>query len=73
MKKFTRIVDRVTFKGSNKVYGLFTVDMDVDNLKGSKEYYNKINDADNENINGIIRELISFNNRNCAFEEGNVD
>lgn len=36
MKKYTRYIDRVTVKGSNKPIGLYTVDMDYEDLPRSK-------------------------------------
>lgn len=37
MKSYTRYIDRVTVKGSIRPIGLYTVDMDVDNLPVKKE------------------------------------
>jgi hypothetical protein len=37
LKKFTRYIDRVTFKGSTEPMGLYTIDMIVDNLPPSKD------------------------------------
>ena len=36
MKMFTRYIDRVTVKGSSNPIGLYTVDMDYENLPRSK-------------------------------------
>jgi hypothetical protein len=32
MKQFCRNIDRVTVKGSNQPIGLYTVDLDLDNI-----------------------------------------
>lgn len=37
MKRYTRYIDRVTVKGSIRPIGLFTVDMDVENLPQKRE------------------------------------
>ena len=37
MKRYTRYIDRVTITGSFTPMGLYTVDMDVDDLPPSKE------------------------------------
>lgn len=37
MKNYARYIDRVTVKGSIRPIGLYTVDMDVDNLPPKKE------------------------------------
>lgn len=37
MQKYTRYIDKVTVKGSIRPIGLYTIDMNVDNLPPSKD------------------------------------
>lgn len=58
MKKYTRYIDRVTVKGSTKPIGLYTVDMDYENLPRSKgeEAY----DFTRQEIAELMREKKNF-------------
>lgn len=46
LKKYCRYIDRVTVKGSIRPIGLYTVDMDVDNLPVKKEVDPKLTKHD---------------------------
>nr|CAC81658.1 adenylyl cyclase [Tetrahymena pyriformis]CAD36506.3 adenylyl cyclase [Tetrahymena pyriformis] len=56
MKSFTRYIDRVTVKGSIRPIGLYTVDMDVENLPPKKELDPNFSKYDIHSMNQVKKE-----------------
>ncbi|KAL4493547.1 hypothetical protein ABPG72_004040 [Tetrahymena utriculariae] len=56
MKSYTRYIDRVTVKGSIRPIGLYTVDMDVENMPPKKEADPNLTKHDIHSMNQIKKE-----------------